>query len=100
MERGACRGYGPWYRRGWDLAKTNTFLFLLRCKRLRIGFRHETRTGWMPWMSLGGVWRCSALKELDLLSRRQWAILRLVLLALTQYQIRALEERPCLSFAG
>ena len=50
-------------------------------------------------MSLGGVWRCSALKELDQLSRRQWAILRLVLLALTQYQIRALEERPCLSFA-
>jgi len=50
-------------------------------------------------MSLGGVWRCSALKELDQLSRRQWAILRLVLLALTQYQIRALEEQPCLSFA-
>ena len=43
-------------------------------------------------MSLGGVWRCSALKELDQLSRRQWAILRLVLLALTQYQIRALAK--------
>ena len=27
---------------------TNTFLFLLRCKRLRIGCRHETSTGWRP----------------------------------------------------
>ena len=52
-------------------------------------------------MGLGGVWRYSALKGLDQWSRRQRAVLRLVLLGPTQCLIRALEEPvySTLSFA-